>query len=202
MSLCKSLVVTLLLLSSSAMADDAADLKAKLASVKLFSAHFEQTVFDIEGKKLQQSSGDMLVSRPDRFRWDTKQPDENLIVSDGSDVWLFDPFVEQVSVMRLSTAVENTPFLLITSSDPKLWSHYEILKEGDSFTVTSRQKNQRIESLRIVFDGKSQISRFEVNEAQGQRSEFQLTQFNQHPAIQADTFTFKVPDGVTIDDQR
>ena len=202
MSLCKSLVVTLLLLSSSAMADDAADLNAKLASVKLFSAHFEQTVFDIEGKKLQQSSGDMLVSRPDRFRWDTKQPDENLIVSDGSDVWLFDPFVEQVSVMRLSTAVENTPFLLITSSDPKLWSHYEILKEGDSFTVTSRQKNQRIESLRIVFDGKSQITRFEVNEAQGQRSEFQLTQFNQNPAIQADTFSFKVPDGVTIDDQR
>ena len=42
MSLCKSLVVTLLLLSSSAMADDAADLKAKLASVKLFSVHFEQ----------------------------------------------------------------------------------------------------------------------------------------------------------------
>ena len=202
MSLCKSLVMTLLLLSSSAIADDAADLKAKLASVKLFSAHFEQSVFDIEGKKLQQSSGDMLVSRPDRFRWDTKQPDENLIVSDGSDVWLYDPFVEQVSVMRLSTAVENTPFLLITSSDPKLWSHYEILKEGDSFTVTSRQKNQRIESLRIVFDGKSQISRFEVNEAQGQRSEFQLTQFNQNPAIQADTFSFKVPDGVTIDDQR
>ena len=202
MSFCKSLVITLLLCSSSVMADDAADLKAKLASVKLFSAHFEQSVFDIEGKKLQQSSGDMLVSRPDRFRWDTKQPDENLIVSDGTDVWLYDPFVEQVSVMRLAAAVENTPFLLITSSDPKLWAHYEILKEGNSYTVTSRQKNQRIESLRIVFDGQSQISRFEVNEAQGQRSEFQLSKFNQHPALQADAFTFKVPDGVTIDDQR
>ncbi|MFB0954106.1 MAG: outer membrane lipoprotein chaperone LolA, partial [Aeromonadaceae bacterium] len=100
---------------------------------------------------------------------------ENLIVSDGSDVWLYDPFVEQVSVMRLAAAVENTPFLLITSSDPKLWARYEILKEGNSYTVTSRQKNQRIESLRIVFDGQSQISRFEVNEAQGQRSEFQLS---------------------------
>ena len=41
MSFCKSLVITLLLCSSSVMADDAADLKAKLASVKLFSAHFE-----------------------------------------------------------------------------------------------------------------------------------------------------------------
>ena len=194
--------VTLMLVATSVMADDAGELKAKLASVKLFSAHFEQTVFDIEGKKLQQSSGDMLVSRPDRFRWDTKQPDENLIVSDGSDVWLYDPFVEQVSVMKLATAVQNTPFLLITSSDPKLWDRYEILKEDDSFTVTSKQKNQRIESLRIVFDGKSQISRFEVNEAQGQRSEFQLSQVNQHPAVQAQTFRFTIPDGVTLDDQR
>ena len=92
--------------------------------------------------------------------------------------------------------------MLITSSDPTLWARYEILKEGNSYTVTSRQKNQRIESLRIVFDGQSQISRFEVNEAQGQRSEFQLSKFNQHPALQADAFTFKVPDGVTIDDQR
>ena len=53
--------VTLMLMATSVMADDAGELKAKLASVKLFSAHFEQTVFDIEGKKLQQSSGDMLV---------------------------------------------------------------------------------------------------------------------------------------------
>lgn len=45
------------------------------------------------------------------------------------------------------------------------------------------------------------ISGFEVNEAQGQRSEFQLSKFNQHPALQADAFTFKVPDGVD-DDQR
>ncbi len=64
MSFCKSLVMTLLLCSSSVMADDAADLKAKLASVKLFSAHFEQSVFDIEGKKLQQSSctGKILIN--------------------------------------------------------------------------------------------------------------------------------------------
>jgi outer membrane lipoprotein carrier protein len=203
MTLFKGLAVSLLVLfTSSVMADDAADLKAKLASVKLFSAHFQQTVLDIEGKKLQDSSGEMLVSRPDRFRWETKTPDENLIVSDGKDVWVYDPFVEQVSVMKLSAAVQNTPFLLITSSDPKLWNNYEILKEGNSFTVTSRKKNQRIESLRIIFDDNSQITRFEVNEAQGQRSEFQLSQLNQHPAIQADTFSFKVPNGVTVDDQR
>lgn len=202
MTLFKGLAAALLLVATGAMADDAGQLKSKLAAVKLFGAHFEQTVYDIEGKQLQHSTGEMLVSRPDRFRWETKQPDESLIVSDGKAVWLFDPFVEQVSVMKFSAAVQNTPFLLITSSDEKIWGNYEILREGNSFTITSRKRDQRIESLRIIFDARSQISRFEVNEAQGQRSEFQLSSFNQTPAIKADTFNFKVPNGVTVDDQR
>ena len=202
MRLFKGVAAALLLVATGAMADDAGQLKSMLAAVKLFGAHFEQRVYDVEGKQLQLASGEMLLSRPNRFRWETKQPDESLIVSDGKDVWLFDPFVEQVSVMKFSAAVQNTPFLLITSSDEKIWGNYDILREGNSYTITSRKKDQRIESLRIIFDERSQISRFEVNEAQGQRSEFQLSNFNQSPVIKSDTFNFKVPKGVTVDDQR
>lgn len=194
--------LVLLMGSASVLADDGAVLKEKLAKVQLFGAHFEQVVYDPDGKQLQKSSGDMVVSRPNRFRWETKQPDESLILSDGKEVWVYDPFVEQVSLMKLSAAINNTPFLLITSSDPKLWSQYEVLQEGNSFTVTSRKKAQRIESLRIVFDGQWQLNRFEVNEAQGQRSEFQLSQFTLKPQLKADSFKFTVPAGVTIDDQR
>ncbi len=192
----------LLLVSLGAWADDAAVLKQKLSTLKAFSAQFEQHVYDIEGKQLQQASGVLMLSRPDRFRWETKQPDESLILSDGKSVWMYDPFVEQVTVLKLSSAVINTPFLLISSTDDKLWRNYDVLKEDNAFTVTSRKKNERIESLRLVFDGQNRISRFEVNEAQGQRSEFQLSQFNLRPALKSDTFVFKVPDGVVVDDQR
>ena len=75
-----------------AWADDAQALKALLGQVKQFSAHFQQQVFDVEGQPLQQASGELLVSRPDRFRWETKSPDESLILSDGKSVWFYDPF--------------------------------------------------------------------------------------------------------------
>lgn len=192
----------LLLVSLGAWADDAALLKRKLTSLKAFSARFEQHVYDIEGKQLQQASGELTLSRPDRFRWETRQPDESLILSDGQSVWMYDPFVEQVTVLKLSSAVINTPFLLISSTDDKLWRNYEVLREDNAFTVTSRKKNERIESLRLVFDKQNRLSRFEVNEAQGQRSEFQLSQFNLRPALKSDTFVFKVPKGVVVDDQR
>jgi outer membrane lipoprotein carrier protein len=189
-------------LSFNALADDSAALKKKLASIRQFSAHFEQTVTDAQGKPLQNGSGDMVLQRPDHFRWEAKKPDDNLILSDGKAVWLYDPFVEQVTVMNLSKAVVNTPFLLISSTDDKIWKNYLIDQDGSAFTITSKQKDQRIESLRMVFDEQNHITRMEVSEAQGQRSEFTLSAFNANPTIKADTFTFKTPEGVTVDDQR
>lgn len=189
-------------LSFNALADDSAALKKKLASIRQFSAHFEQTVTDAQGKPLQNGSGEMVLQRPDHFRWEAKKPDDNLILSDGKAVWLYDPFVEQVTVMSLSKAVVNTPFLLISSTDDKIWKNYLIDQDGSAFTITSKQKDQRIESLRMVFDNQNHITRMEVNEAQGQRSEFTLSSFNANPSIKADTFNFKTPDGVMVDDQR
>ncbi len=189
-------------LSFNALADDSAALKKKLASIRQFSAHFEQTVTDAQGKPLQNGSGEMVLQRPDHFRWEAKKPDDNLILSDGKAVWLYDPFVEQVTVMSLSKAVVNTPFLLISSSDDKIWKNYLIDQDGSAFTITSKQKDQRIESLRMVFDNQNHITRMEVSEAQGQRSEFTLSAFNANPTIKADTFNFKTPEGVTVDDQR
>ena len=139
-------------LSFNALADDSAALKKKLASFRQFSAHFEQEVLDAQGKPLQKGSGEMVLQRPDHFRWEAKQPDDNLILSDGKAVWLYDPFVEQVTVMSLSKAVINTPFLLISSTDDKIWNNYLIDQDGSAFTITSKKKDQRIESLRMVFD--------------------------------------------------
>jgi outer membrane lipoprotein carrier protein len=197
-----SLTACIWSLSFNALADDSAALKKKLASIRQFSAHFEQTVTDAQGKPLQNGSGEMVLQRPDHFRWEAKKPDDNLILSDGKAVWLYDPFVEQVTVMSLSKAVVNTPFLLISSTDDKIWKNYLIDQDGSAFTITSKQKDQRIESLRMVFDEQNHITRMEVSEAQGQRSEFTLSAFNANPTIKADTFNFKTPEGVTVDDQR
>ncbi|MCS3454113.1 outer membrane lipoprotein chaperone LolA [Aeromonas rivuli] len=192
----------LLIASSQVWADAASDLKQKLAAVNLFSAQFQQTVFDSKGKELQKASGDLLVSRPNRFNWHTTSPDESLIVADGKDVWIYDPFVEQVTALKLQDAVVNTPFILIASSDDKYWKNYDVTEQDDVFTVTSRNQDELIASFRITFDRQENISRFDVKEAQGQWSEFTLSGFNRKPALKGNEFVFKTPKGVALDDQR
>ena len=192
----------LLVASSQVWADAASSLKQKLADVSLFSAKFAQTVYDSKGKELQKAGGDLLVQRPNRFNWHTTSPDESLIVADGQDVWVYDPFVEQVTALKLKDAVLNTPFILIAGNDDKFWKNYDVTQQGDVYTVTSRNKDELIASFRVTFDRANNISRFDVKEAQGQWSEFTLSSFNRKPVLKGNEFVFKTPAGVALDDQR
>lgn len=188
--------------SAVALADARAELQQKLASFDRFSASFSQQVFDEQGAPMQSAQGTMQLARPDRFRWHTVSPDESLIVSNGNDVWVYDPFVEQVSIAPLEQAIQNTPFLLIAGGDGRRWQQYDVARKGADYVVTSKDPGELISQFSLRFDRNNRIQRFTVIESGGQRSEFTLKQVNTKPATAADTFTFTPPDGVMVDDQR
>lgn len=71
---------------------------------------------------------------------DTKSPQENLIVSDGKDLWFYDPFVSQVTVNTVQDAVNNTPFVLLTSSDKSHWDQYDVSQSADTFVLKPKSK--------------------------------------------------------------
>ena len=177
---------------------------AILAKVEFFSAEFTQQIFDEAGNELQQGSGLLSVSKPNLVNWQTVLPDESLIVSDGSNLWFYDPFVEQVSVYSLESAIANTPILLITSNDAKLWQDYSVSKLSDNrYLISAINENSRVKSLALNFsqhDDKIELSSFNILDATGQLSVITLTHKNQIP--DASLFEFSVPEGVYLDDQR
>ncbi|MGO1247711.1 MAG: outer membrane lipoprotein chaperone LolA [Oceanisphaera sp.] len=200
----KAVVLSMLFwsVSATALADARTELQQKLSSFEQFSAEFSQQVFDEQGESMQQASGTMALARPDRFRWHTLTPDESEIVSDGKSVWMYDPFVEQVSIAPLEEAIQNTPFLLIAGGDDTRWEQYEVTEKGDAYVVISKDPSELISQFRVSFDNKNRIQRFTVLESGGQRSEFTLSEVNTAPKVEASTFTFTPPKGVMIDDQR
>ena len=153
-------------------------LMAKLAKIEFFSAEFTQKIFDETGNELQQGNGLLSVSKPNLVNWQTTSPDESLIVSDGSNLWFYDPFVEQVSVYSLANAIANTPILLITSNDARLWRDYNVAENVDNV----------------------ELSAFNILDATGQLSVITLANHDDKPDMSL--FTFTVPEGVYLDDQR
>jgi len=182
--------------------DSKAELMAKLAKIEFFSAEFKQQIFDQAGNELQQGSGLLSVSKPNLVNWQTITPDESLIVSDGSNLWFYDPFVEQVSVYSLASAIANTPILLITSNDEKLWQDYRVNQlSNNRYLVSASNENARVKSLELTFSNdENNLIGFNILDATGQLSVISLLNHHQEPS--ANLFTFTVPEGVYLDDQR
>jgi outer membrane lipoprotein carrier protein len=188
-------------------------LMSKLANLAFFSANFTQEVVSETGELLEQSSGKLAISKPNLANWHTQEPDELAIVSDGEDVWFYNPWIEQVSVYSLSAAIAKTPILLLTSKDESLWQQYTVNQEkdnlqGERFVISANDPNSQIKSLTLVFSEKDKkslhtnLSQFSFLDATGQVSHIKLSNFDAKTALNSNLFNFTIPQDVQLDDQR
>ncbi len=176
-------------------------LSSRLDKVNAFSANFSQQVIGPDGKMLMQGQGDVEIQRPDLFRWNTISPDANVLVSDGTTLWYYNPFVEQVTAMWLKNATAQTPFVLLTQNNPHEWANYQVQQEGNTFTLTPKDKTATNGQFVITVNPAGTVKSFSTIEQDGQRSNFTLSGFDTKKP-NPDLFTFKVPKGVAVDDQR
>jgi len=80
-------------------------LKSFISNTDTAQARFAQMVLDRNMKQLQQASGTMQFSRPGKFRWVYNKPYEQVIVGDGTQLWIYDKDLNQVTVRRLDRAL-------------------------------------------------------------------------------------------------
>lgn len=197
----KASALFLLLTSSLVWADTVSELQERLAKIDNLTADFAQTVNEVDGKKVQQGMGKIHIKRPNLFRMDTKSPQETQIVADGKTLWYYDPFVEQVTAYWADSAVNNTPFTLLTSNDKNNWKQYIVEQNADTFTLKPKVKNSNIRQFDIRIDSNGLLKGFSTIEQDGQSNLYVLSNIN-NAALSVDLFKFSVPKGVEFDDQR
>lgn len=177
-------------------------LQQKLAKFTSIDADFAQQVINPEGQVIQQSWGKLTISRPGNFHWQVTKPEQELIVSNGTDMWLYSPFIEQVTIMNFSDAIAGTPFALLSGADASEWRNFDVKKMGEQFIVKNNKDKMNTNQFIFMFDKTDSVSEFIVEEAQGQKSVFKLTNNKQAAKLASGFFEFKIPEGIEIDDQR
>ncbi len=185
----------------SVLADASQDLQNRLNKVNSFHASFSQKVTSPEGDLIQEGLGELWLQRPNLFNWNMTSPDESVLVSDGKNLWFYNPFVEQVTVTNLSDATQDTPFLLITRNDPLDWKQYSIIQQGNTFDLKPKLTNGTLKRFSITVSPEGTIEKFSAIEQDGQTSAYQLKE-QKNGNVDKSKFTFTVPKGVTLDDQR
>ena len=199
------LLAALCLMGASIVAHaDAVDtLRDFIRDVKTGRAQFTQTVTSPDGAKKKSSSGSFEFSRPNRFRFAYAKPFEQLIVGDGQKVWIFDADLNQASSRKFSSALGATPAALLAGG--ALDKDFDLAampsKDGlDWAQATPKQKDGAFKSVVLGFKGK-ELSVLEINDAFGQRSVLQFSQFATGIGLAADAFRFTPPAGADVIEQ-
>ncbi|KOY34075.1 outer membrane lipoprotein chaperone LolA [Vibrio parahaemolyticus] len=196
-----ALVLSISFFSVANAASPKDELNKRLAMNEGFSADFSQQVISPEGETVMEGEGSVEIARPSLFRWSTTFPDENLLVSDGKTLWYYSPFIEQVSIYWQEQATEQTPFVLLTRNRASDWDNYKISQKGNEFTLIPTAVDSTQGQFQINIDTKGVVKGFNVIEQDGQKGLFTFSNVKLGKP-KADRFTFTVPKGVEVDDQR
>lgn len=164
---------------------------------------FSQTVTSTDGKRQKVSSGSFEFLRPNRFRFSYRKPFEQLIVADGTKVWLFDSDLNQASSRRLEQALAATPAALLAGGP--IDKDFELsplpARDGLDWALAQpRQKDAAIQSVRVGFRGKS-LAAIEIVDSFGQRSALQFTELKTNVTLAPESFRFTPPPGADVVEQ-
>ncbi|MDQ7987185.1 outer membrane lipoprotein chaperone LolA [Pseudomonas sp. G34] len=187
-----------------AHADDEAAVKRLtelLNQAQTISARFSQLSLDGSGTQLQETSGELALKRPGLFRWHTDEPMEQLLVSDGKQVWLYDPDLEQVTIQSLDQRLTHTPALLLSGDVSQIRENFEItFKEGGSvvdFILKPKSKDTLFDSLRLSFRN-SVLNDMQLIDSIGQRTNILFMNVKMNQPLDDKQFSFEIPEGADV----
>lgn len=186
--------------SASAAATD--DLGRFLKTVTSAQGSFVQKVFTREGENKEAAgSGDFAFLRPGKFKWHYDAPFEELIVTDGKTLWLYDTELAQVTEKALTGAIPASPAsLLFGAQDFRKDFNVENLssKDGlDWLKATPKDDGNAFSEVRIGFkNGLPQ--EMSLTDNFGQQTHLTFENFKTNVKLKASEFTFKAPQGVDV----
>ena len=181
--------------------EPSAALKLKLTEIDNLKANFTQTVTDINHKVIQTGEGVFALAQPNQFYWHLTVPDESLIVADGTDVWIYNPFNQEVTVMDVNQAISASPIALLVHSDAATWAQYQVQSQANCFQISPIDKETGVSEVEVCFD-ETTLTKMVLKDQQGNTSNFALSAQSKLAKDESNLFQFVVPEDVDIDDQR
>ena len=207
----KSLLIAVILLFSATSAIVFAEgkkistgevyLEKFLAKTQSLEANFQQTLRTHEGEVLQQTEGKFYLNRPGKFRWNYKTPYEQIIVSDGERIWIYDVDLEQVTVQKQSAGLPSSPMALLQDS-AMLHQSFNVspLDEHEGvYRLKLESKSRESDFTEIVVGVDAKGLRFmQLHDQFEQVTDIVFSEISTNTNIAKEIFEFIPPEGVDV----
>lgn len=198
-------IMLLMLTSTTAFADDFGPARSELEKfsngLETLQIDFTQVVKSQDGSIQDKTYGNAWLKSPDKLRWVYAGEFPEIIVADGSDVWIYDETLEQVTIKPQSNNVADTPLLILTDIS-RLDEQFLVAELGDFegmhlLELKSRDEESQFERILVGVDAGG-IRMMIMEDAFGQRTEIRFTNMVRNADVDADVFSFTPPAGTDV----
>ncbi|MDX8405366.1 MAG: outer-membrane lipoprotein carrier protein LolA [Mariprofundus sp.] len=173
----------------------------RLSSYQGFSCHFDQNMSFSDGGG-KHYAGDLAIRKPGHFRWQYRQPYDQLYVGDGRVIWHYEPDLMQAERLTDLEAVNPVVMQLLDGHLPlrdiKLMdSHYDSDMDIQRFQVQVKDAPL----VWLGFAATGDLVYIERLDILGNRNRMQLSGCS-YIAPPVNLFSFTPPEGVDVLDLR
>jgi outer membrane lipoprotein carrier protein len=200
-----SLAVLFACTSSFASEADSPDtqlLTSFLNGIDNIVAEYVQHTHDGNNSLLQTQKGRLSLTRPNKFKWESYAPYEQVLVSNGSTLWQYDPDLEQVTIQKLDNRLSSTPVLLLSGNSKDVSKEYDVysekLQDEYHFVLIPKRTDTLFDRLRLEFNPEKVLRRMVIKDEVGQKTVITLSGVKKLTNITPETYEFIVPEGTDI----
>ena len=188
--------------------DVAQALQRKYDGIKDFSADFVHTYQGGVLKKQLTESGQLLIKKPGKMRWDYKSPEQKLFVSDGMKIYSYIPQDKQVIVGSVPPDDRATTPALFLAGKGNLTRDFTVslvnmpagMPQGTrALKLVPKTVQPDYDWLVLSVEPETlRLRGLMTTDSQGGTSSFSFTNLKENVGLADKDFAFKIPRGVDV----
>lgn len=176
------------------------EVEQKYNQAQTLMAKFGQVNNIKSTQTIKRTSGVIWLRRPDRIRWETRDPDPNILVSDGAKFWFYTPPFDEEErgqvVIRKTSEVRSKLATVLMAGAFSEMEDMKLIRSDSGFfeLVPSKGSAGDVSKAKFRVDPKKKVIDQVILEHEGGNvSEITLTDIELGQKIEDKVFDFKIP---------
>jgi outer membrane lipoprotein carrier protein len=178
--------------------------QARFDDTSDFTADVQQELVIISTNRTFAGKGTVAFKRPGRMRWALKNHDEQLIVADGTTLWVYQPEEQQVLKSPFQSAFRSSSPISFLTGVGRIDRDFTVTIEGRqdkqvNLLLVPRADEGEIGRLRLTIDTNTfDIAAAEIRDPLGNVTKLEFSNRRRNVGLDDGFFRFDVPSGVDV----
>jgi outer membrane lipoprotein carrier protein len=176
------------------------ELRKFVQNFSSFRANFVQTQPDESTFSANQSRGYMAIEKPGRLFWVYQQPEHQEIVTDATNLWIYEEELDQATVRPLASVQADFPMRWLLF-DESVEQNFEVIAgqktHGISWFNLVPKNNTFFQSIDVAIKGNELLQIWMYQDADNVTKVF-FRDIEVNPKLAESQFTFVPPRGVDV----